>query len=139
MKRVPVVIAVVLALLLFSGPYVFGQEFGAIKGVVKEASGNPIQGAVVSLTGSKIVKMSTVTKEGGNFRFVSLPVASDYVLKVELQGFKTVVREKLAVAFDRDLNFQITLEQSPISEEVVVQGQAPVIDIKRAQVGVSVG
>jgi Carboxypeptidase regulatory-like domain len=139
MKKAPVLIAVILALLILSGPYVSGQEFGAIKGVVKEASGNPIQGVVVTLTGSKIVKMSTVTKEGGNFRFVSLPVASDYVLKVELPGFKTVVREKLAVAFDRDLNFQITLEQSPISEEVVVQGQAPVIDIKRAQVGVSVG
>ncbi len=139
MKKAPVLIAVILALLVFAGPYVSGQEFGAVKGVVKEANGSPIQGAVVTLTGSKIVKMSTVTKEGGNFRFVSLPVASDYVLKVELQGFKAVVHEKLAVAFGRDLNFQITLEPSPINEEVVVQGQAPVIDTKRAQVGVSVG
>ncbi len=138
MKKAPVIIGVMIALLFFTIPGLLGQEFGAIKGVVKEG-GNPVPGAVVTLTGSKIVKMSCVTKEGGNFRFLSLPVSDDYALKVELAGFKVIVREKLAVDFGRDLNFELALEPSPISEEVVVQGKAPVIDTKRAQVGMNVG
>src|SRR5512135_1333185 len=99
MRKTHVLIAIVLGMLVVVLPSAFGQEFGGIKGVVKDDGGNPIPGAVVTLTGSKIVKMSGVTKEGGNFRFLSLPVADDYVLKVELQGFKTVVHERLAVAF----------------------------------------
>ena len=139
MKRASAVIVIFLALMCVFGPDVSGQEFGAIKGVVKEASGDPIPGAVATLTGSKIINMSSVTSEGGNFRFLSLPVAADYTLKIELQGFKTVFYEKVAVTFARDVNFQITLEPSPISEEVVVEGKAPVIDTRKAQIGVSVG
>jgi hypothetical protein len=139
MKKMLILIGISLVQLFLSGPYVAGQEFGAIKGVVKEANGNPLPGASVTLTGSKIVKMSAATTEGGNFRFLSLPVANDYTLKIELPGFKTVVREKLAVDFGRDLNFDITLEQSPITEEIVVEGKAPVIDTKKAGVGMNVG
>jgi hypothetical protein len=139
MKKAPVVIVIIFGLLFFFSPRLSGQEFGAIKGVVKEANGYPLQGVAVTLTGSKIIKMSQVTKEGGNFRFLSLPVANDYSLKIELPGFKTVVHEQLAVDFGRDLNFEIIMEPSPISEEIVVQGKAPVIDTKRAQVGVNVG
>ena len=139
MKRTPAVIVILFTLMCVFGPDVYGQEFGAIKGVVKEANGDPIPGVVATLTGSKIINMSTVTSDGGNFRFLSLPVAADYTLKIELQGFKTVVHEKVAVTFARDVNFQISLEPSPISEEVVVEGKAPVIDTRKAQIGVSVG
>lgn len=138
MKKAPFLIVLVFGLLFLSELSASGQEFGAIKGVVKEDTGNAIPGAAVTLTGSKIVKMSCLTGEGGHFRFLSLPVASDYTLRIELQGFKAVVHEGLAVTFGRDLNFQIIMEPSPVSEEVVVQGKAPVIDTKRAQVGVDV-
>lgn len=139
MKKALIVIAVLIALFIFSGTYVSGQEFGSIRGVVKDSTGNSLPGVTATLIGSKIVMMSDVSSEGGNFRFLNLPVANDYTLKLELQGFKTIIREKLAVSFGKDLNFEIVMEQSPINEEVVVQGRAPVIDTKKAQVGVNIG
>jgi hypothetical protein len=128
----------VLVLVLLLGVFVSAQEFGAVKGTVTDAEGNPLPGVAVSLTGTKIAPMSTVTSDKGNFRFLSLPVANDYVLKLELTGFKTLVREKLDVSFGRDIILDLTMEQAAIAEEVTVVGQTPVIDTKRTQVGVNI-
>lgn len=119
--------------------FVSAQEFGAIKGTVMDANGEPLPGVTVTLTGSKIVLQSVVASEKGNFRFLNLPVADDYAVKFELDGFNTLVRDQLVIVFGRDLNLEITLQMADISEEIVVLGQAPVIDRKRAQVGVNVG
>jgi len=82
--------------------------------------------------------MTAVSSEAGNFRFLSLPVADDYELRLELPGFKTVTRKNLAVSYGRDVNLTITLEQSALEEEITVVGQTPVIDTKKTQVGVNV-
>ena len=135
MKRIIILLMIFFLIAVF----VSAQEFGAIKGTVKDADGAPLPGVSVTLTGSKIATMSVVTSEKGNFRFLNLAVADDYALKLELDGFNTLIRDKLVVVFGRDLNLDITLEQAAITEEVVVVGQAPVIDAKRAQVGINVG
>ena len=117
---------------------VLAQDFGDIKGVVQDVDRGALPGVTVALTGSKIVEMNTVTSKKGNFRFLKLPVGSDYVLKFELPGFKTHIQENIVVMFGRDVNFDITLEQATLSEEVTVVAQNPVIDTKRAQVGVNI-
>lgn len=138
LKKIIVLIVVLFWFLFLSGTSASGQEFGSIKGVVNDADGAPLPGVTVSLTGSKIAPMSAITSERGHFRFLSLPVADDYLLKFALVGFKTLIREKLVVSFGRDVNLNITMEMAELSEEITVIGQAPVIDTKRAQVGVNV-
>jgi hypothetical protein len=135
MKRLIILLMIFFLIAVF----VSAQEFGAIKGTVKDADGVPLPGVSVTLTGSKITTMSVVASDKGNYRFLNLPVADDYALKFELNGFNTLIRDKLVVVFGRDLNFDITLQMADITEEIVVVGQAPVIDTKRAQVGVNVG
>jgi len=131
-------VVVFLWFLFLTGIFAEGQEFGSIKGVVKDTEGTPLPGVNVTLNSSKIPQMTDISSQGGHFRFLKLPVADDYVLKLELPGFKTITREKLVVSFGRDLNLNITMEMAAIHEEVTVVGKAPVIDIKRAQVGVNV-
>jgi hypothetical protein len=128
----------IFAVLLLVSVFVSAQEFGGIKGKVVDESGMPLPGVSVTLTGSKIPPMSQVTTEGGNFRFLSLPVARDYTLKLELSGFKTITRTELDVSFGRDVELNITMEQATLEEEVTVVGQTPVIDTKKTQVGVNV-
>ena len=135
MKRIIILIVLFFLITVFMS----AQEFGAIKGIVKDANGAPLPGVSVTLTGSKIVSKSVVASEKGNFRFLNLSVADDYALKFELDGFNTLIRDKLTVVFGRDLNLDITLQMANINEEIVVVGQAPVIDTKRTQVGVNVG
>lgn len=120
------------------GTFAAAQEFGAIKGVVKDADGVALPGVSVTLTGSKIVTMTAVTSERGNFRFLTLPVANDYVLRLELPGFKTHVQENITVSFGKDVTLEIALEQTALTEEITVVAENPVIDTKRARVGVSI-
>jgi len=127
-----------MSLFLIVAVVAFGAEFGAIKGVVKDADGQPLPGINVTLSGSKIVTMSAVTSDGGHFRFLNLPVASDYNLKLEISGFKTHIQEDMTVTFGKDINLAITMEMTTLQEEVVVVGRAPVIDTKRVQVSVNI-
>jgi hypothetical protein len=127
-----------VAALLLLGVFVSAQDFGGIAGKIVDSEGAPLPGVNVTLSGSKIAMRSSVTSEAGNFRFINLPVASDYILKVELAGFRPVTREKLDVSYGRDITLNITLEQGIIEEEVTVIGQTPTIDTKRTQVGVNV-
>jgi len=138
MRKAIILIVVLFFLFLMIGTTALGQEFGSIKGVVKDADGLPLPGITVTLTGSKIAPMSTFTSEAGHFRFFKLPVAEDYLLKLEVTGFKTVTREKLIVVFNQDINLNITMEMTELSEEITVVGEAPVIDTKKAQVGVNI-
>lgn len=126
------------ALLLLVGVFVSAQEFGDIRGTVRDAEGNPLPGVTVTLTGAKIGTMTAITSEGGRFRFVSLPVARDYALKLELPGFKTVIREELVVSYGRDVILEFNMEMTTLEEQITVVGQTPVIDAKRTQVGVNV-
>ena len=127
-----------LAILVFAAAFTYGQEFGSIRGKVVDKEGNPLPGASVTLTGSKTAPRNVVSSAEGNFRFLNLPVASDYTIKVELTGFKSVVREQLVVSFGRDVELQITLEQAALEEQVTVVGQTPVIDTMKTQVGVNI-
>jgi len=139
MKKVGLTICVCLVFLCISGGLVSAQEFGSIKGIVRDSAGVPLPGVSVTLAGSKLAPMAVVSSEAGYFRFINLPVAADYTLRLELSGFRTIVRDKLAVSFGKDLNFDLVMEQSAINEEVLVVGKAPVIDPKRAQVGKNIG
>jgi hypothetical protein len=129
---------ILAALLLLIGVFVSAQEFGDIRGTVLDAEDNPLPGVTVTLTGAKIGTMTAITSERGTFRFVSLPVANDYALKLELPGFKTIIREKLVVSYGRDVFLEFDMEMTTLEEQITVVGQTPVIDAKRTQVGVNV-
>ncbi|MCX6562510.1 MAG: TonB-dependent receptor [Candidatus Aminicenantes bacterium] len=131
-------IAVLLCLLLLAGIYTFGQEFGSIRGTVIDKEGTPLPGVTITLTGTKTAPRTTITSEKGNYRFLNLPVASDYAVKFDLAGFKSVSREKQVISFGRDVTMDITMEQATIAETITVTGQTPVIDSKRTQVGVNI-
>jgi len=128
----------IFCLLLLVGVFTYAQEFGAIKGKVIDDEGIPLPGVSVTLTGVKIAPRSAITSEGGNFRFMNLPVARDYTLRIELVGFSTVIREKLVVSFARDIYLDVVLKPAAIEEEITVIGETPIIDTKKTQVGVNI-
>jgi len=94
---------ITLVLLVFAlGAFSLAQESGSIKGTIKDAEGNPLPGVTVTLTGSKIPARTFVSPDSGSFRFMTLPLADDYTIKFELQGFKTIIREQQIIVFGLD-------------------------------------
>ena len=131
-------ITTILILFFMVGIFATAQEFGSIKGAVKDVDGSALPGVSVTLTSSKIVTMTAVTSDRGNFRFLTLPVANDYMLKLELPGFKTHVQENIVVSFGKDVIYDITLEMTALTEEITVVAENPVIDTKRVRVGINI-
>jgi hypothetical protein len=124
------------ACLLLIAPVVFGQTTGEIQGTVNGTDGRPLPGVTVeasspSLQGNRV----SVTGNDGVFRFIALPPGS-YKVRGNLSGFTTV--EKLAtVRLDSATTVQLQLQVSA-KEELVVTGEAPVVDSTTAENGLSI-
>jgi hypothetical protein len=135
LKKILTILCIVFFLAAGS---LWAQEAGNIKGKVVDTEGNALPGVNITLTGSKTALRNAITSAGGNFRFMGIPSGSDYVVKFELPGFKTINREAVTISFARDLTITIIMEQSTLEEEVTVIGETPVIDTKKTQVGVNI-
>jgi hypothetical protein len=127
-----------ICLLCLVGAFSVAQEYGNIRGKVMDKDGNALPGVTVTLTGSKIAPKSVVTSAEGNYRFLQLPNGLDYVLKFELQGFKSLSREKLDVSFGKGIELNITLDQATLEEQVTVIGQTPLVDTKKTTTGTNI-
>src|SRR5215813_7309429 len=71
---------------------------GIITGRVEDTSSARIPGVTITITSPAIQGERTqITDESGNYRFQGLP-PGEYVVKYELPGFKTLIREQIIVA-----------------------------------------
>jgi hypothetical protein len=127
-----------LLVLIFCLALPFGlmaqSRSGSISGTVTDSEGNPLPGVSLTLTGETIAPMSTVSSAEGKFRFLSLYPANDYVIKAELQGFKTKLETGVIVNIAKDSNISISMEQGALEEQVTVIAQTPIIQAKKTQI-----
>ena len=87
----------------------------------------------MTLSGANLMGVRTfVTDANGEFRFPALP-PGEYQIKAELQGFGTVVREKIRVTTTTTLAVDIQLKPAAVSEEVTVVAQSPTVDVKSTE------
>ncbi|MEP6992895.1 MAG: carboxypeptidase regulatory-like domain-containing protein [Acidobacteriota bacterium] len=122
--------------LLLVAPVVFGQTTGEIQGTVNGTDGRPLPGVTVeasspSLQGTRV----SVTGNDGVFRFISLPPGV-YKVRGNLSGFTTVERTA-TVKLDSAIVVQMQLQVSA-KEELVVTGEAPVVDSTSAESGTNI-
>jgi hypothetical protein len=121
-------------ILLLSVPMVAQVRTGNIYGKVVDTEGNPLPGVTVTLTSSLLAPLSTVTSAEGVFRFVSLPPAKDYAVKLELAGFKTATETGIIVVIGSNTSLTITMEQGVLEEQVTVTAVTPLVDTKKTTV-----
>ncbi len=93
--RVTSTIAILLAI---ASPTLAQVQTGSILVRVADEQGAAVPGVTITLTSSALVSGTTtgVSDTGGVYRFPSLPPGT-YNVKVDLQGFQTVVRESVTV------------------------------------------
>lgn len=108
---------------------------GRIIGTVVDEQGAPLPGVSVEAKSPRLVgTAATVTDANGVYRLLALP-PGPYVVTFSLQGFAAVVRNDIALGVEQALVVDAAMKPSAISEEVVVVGQAPLIDVKNAARG----
>jgi hypothetical protein len=112
-----------------------GVGAGAIEGIVTDDSGAAMPGVTVTASSPalQVPQVTTLTTTTGAYRLPTLPVGT-YVLRFELAGFQTVVREdlRLNAGFVATINVQMNV--GSLEEAVTVVGASPVVDIRTTSV-----
>ena len=81
----------------------------SVSGVVTDAGGNPVPGAIVQLKNMKTLQVrSFIAKDMGDYVFMGLPLDADYELKAEANG-KTSATKTLS-SFDGRTEAKINLQ-----------------------------
>src|SRR5687767_4005707 len=122
-----------IVLLVMAVP-VGAQTLGTITGEVKDASGAVIPGAIVTATNTGTnAAREMPSNEAGAYTFAALP-PGPYVVKAELQGFKTV-QNNVELHVEQTVRVNFTMEIGTLSETAEVTGVAPLITTENATVG----
>lgn len=121
----------VLALGLTLCPGVFAQSqatTGVIEGTVVDESGGVLPGVSVTLLNTATnYEQVLVTDSQGRFRGVLLPLGP-YRVTSALEGFSTLVREGLNLRVGQTINLRMEMKVSATEDEIVVTGEAPLIE-----------
>jgi outer membrane receptor protein involved in Fe transport len=106
----------------------------AFLGTVMDSSGAVLPGAQV--TASNIdtgLKRTTVSNEEGRFLLSELPPGS-YELTVSLPSFETLVRKGLTLTVGQQASLTLSLKVGGANEQVVVTGDAPIVETSQSSV-----
>lgn len=121
-RQVRVVAAVLLVLAGIAGPGAAQVGTGTISGRITDEEGRSVPGATISVaataTGGQRVVTSTAD---GRYSVIGL-LPGDYQLTAELSGFRTLVRQRLAVATGETIRLDLQLSVGDLSESVTVVG-----------------
>jgi outer membrane receptor protein involved in Fe transport len=120
-----------IVVLLAATAAVAQVQTGSITGIVTDSSNAVLPGATITLTGDRLIggAATQVADASGAYRFDRLPPGT-YVVKFELQGFKSVTYDdvRISAAFVATVNGK--LEVGSVSETITVTGESPTIDTK---------
>jgi len=127
--------AVFLAAWLLAAPAGAQVITAEINGEVKDASGAVLPGVIVTgrNEGTGFERAATTTARG-RFALLSLPPGA-YKLTATLAGFRSVVRGGLDLGVNQTIVIDFTLEPASVTENVVVEGGAPLISTTDGVIG----
>lgn len=112
---------------------------GDLVGRIVDKSGALLPGVTVTVEGTTLMGSRTTTSDSnGTYRLFALPQGDGYVVRYQLQGFTTLVREGVAVQTRRATTLDVELDINSVEETVVVTSQSPVVDLQSSRQGMSV-
>src|SRR5437867_3826838 len=132
-------VALLVACVMFGlvGPAAAQLTTGDIVGTVTDTTAGVVPGATVTIinTDTQFTQVA-VTDRSGNYVINLLPPGR-YRVRVELPGFKSVVREISVGAGDRP-RVDAALEAGAVSESVIVTAEAPLLQTDTSTVGATI-
>lgn len=135
LRKTPLLLLGLCLCLALATGTAFAAETGSMSGVVRDASGAPLPGVAVTLTGPALPAGRTmVTGTDGAFNFERIPPGT-YNVQADLSGLGNVQREAV-VALDRDTQVEIVLNPT-VSDQITVEAVVPALDLKSSEVQVN--
>lgn len=107
---------------------------GTVEVQVADETGGLLPGVTLTLievdTGAT---RNGVVGERGTFRFLNVPLSSNYQLRAELDGFTTQVIDKIGVEAGSTRSFRFTMKIGGIKETVLVHAERLLVDTKSSE------
>ncbi|MCH8947989.1 MAG: carboxypeptidase regulatory-like domain-containing protein, partial [Acidobacteria bacterium] len=120
------VVVICLAGFLFTPALEAQTNTGVIVGTVSDPTGAVIPGATVTITQSEVRAVSEVqTNAVGNY-VSTLLRAGPYEIRVEAQGFQSVLRRGIVLHVNDRLQIDFTLQPGAVAEVIEVIGRATI-------------
>jgi hypothetical protein len=114
-------------------------DTASIVGTVIDSSGAVIPGAKVQVQNMGTAATVDLTTDGnGNFVAPVLPVGN-YKVTVSMSGFGTYVRENIRLNVADRVGLTIELKPGPVTQEVTVVGERPVVETASTTLGGVIG
>jgi outer membrane receptor protein involved in Fe transport len=122
-------------LLGVSASLVMAQVTGSIAGTIRDESGAVLPGVTVTLTGPSLQRESVVVTSAadGTYRIPLVPPGT-YRVAMTLSGFTAHQRDAVGVAVNQQTTVDVTLGVGALAETIQVSGDAPLIQVARADV-----
>ena len=107
---------------------------GSLQGKIADPTGQPIPGVLVQVTGPSVQGyLGAATDADGQYLIPFVPAGRGYEVKVEAEGYGTVVRKGIEVPLGVRVDLPFVLSEG--KTEVVVSASAPLIDLQSTQAG----
>ena len=122
-------------LLFLSVPWAQADSGGRLTGTVIDPSDRPVPGAQILVRNTATLVERTVATNGEGIYEVRGVPAGSYRMQVKAPGFRLYTLEALTMDVARIVVQDVHLEVGPISDEVTVKSQPPLIDGATTSVG----
>lgn len=135
--RTKITVLAVVACFLACAGSLAAQERGSVRGIVKDADGNVLENAKVTMTGTNLPQgRSFVTGRDGVYLFPAVPPGTYTVLVTHPQ--MADLTTEVVVSLDRQTTVNVIMSPvGRVAEEVTVQAVSPVIDLKSTEIAAS--
>ena len=128
-----------VALALISALTAYGQSTaGEIAGLVSDPTGAAVPGVQITFTNENTGETKVVeSSAAGEYLATQLQVGT-YRAEVRSDGFRTVDRPGIALSALQSLRVDFVLELGQVTETVTITSQAPQVDTRSTQIGMTV-
>src|SRR5438067_1100364 len=124
MVQLRLFIACGLLLLLAVTAYPQGTN-AVISGIVRDQTGAVLPGVSIQITNKDTgVVRTTITDEAGRYRVPALD-AGTYTVQASLSGFRTIVKEGVALTVRSQVVLDLTTQIGQLSENIAVTADVP--------------
>jgi hypothetical protein len=105
---------------------------GGIRGTITDPSGAVVAGAVVTVrNAANGVSSTATTTDAGVYSINALP-AGTYRVELSVKGFKSVIRDNVAVDVGNIVGLNLQLEIGDTSQTVTVESAAPILKTEQS-------
>src|SRR5213592_1137355 len=133
--RIRMVILTEIVFTLIAVLPLHAQNTAGLRGAVMDSTGAVLPGASLTLLNKRTSQeRSLLTDSSGSYVFAAVP-NGEYVLKAELSGFRTQIRDAITLQVGQHVNLDLSLEVSTIAEEVTVTEATPLMRTANAEIG----